>query len=182
MEGIKCIINGTGERTQHREEVRAFLRYLVTAIGRPINFKTMMARPRLQSTPPLPPPLSPPGDNYVRPNRYRFVWVLLYAWTQEKGKSNIMARTEQTSCQIILHQYFVVKLKSQSFLGRYGATPCAVTRAQQQSAVSTACCSLLCAFIDMMLPCVIIPARRHVRTAVFCGFFLYCCTGIVGAV
>ena len=168
------------ERNKVEKSGRSYA-YLVTAIRRPTNFKTMMARPRLQSTPPLPPPLSPPGDNYVRPNRYRFVWVLLYAWTQEKGKSNIMARTEQTSCQIILHQYFVVKLKSQSFLGRYGATPCAVTRAQQQSAVSTACCSLLCAFIDM-LSCVIIPARRHVRTAVFCDFFLYCCTGIVGAV
>ena len=36
-------------RTQHAQEVRAVLRYLVTAIGRPINFKTTMARPRLQS-------------------------------------------------------------------------------------------------------------------------------------
>ena len=29
---------GTGERTQHGEEVRAVLRYLVTAIGRPTTF------------------------------------------------------------------------------------------------------------------------------------------------
>ena len=35
IEGIKCIINGTGERTRHGEEVRAVLRYLVTAIGGP---------------------------------------------------------------------------------------------------------------------------------------------------
>ena len=47
IEGIKFIINGTGERTQHGEEVRAVLRYLVTATERPTNFKTMMARPRL---------------------------------------------------------------------------------------------------------------------------------------
>ena len=49
IEGIKCIINDTGERTQHREEIRAVLRYFVTAIGRPTKFKRMMARPRLQS-------------------------------------------------------------------------------------------------------------------------------------
>ena len=62
--GIKCI-NGTGERTQYGDEVRAVLRYLVTAIGRPTNFKTRMARPRLESlgmTPPLPP--SPPPRKY----------------------------------------------------------------------------------------------------------------------
>ena len=63
IEGIKCIINGTGERTQHDGEVRAVLRYLVTAVGRPTKFKTMMARPKLQSlghdTPPPPPPLPP---------------------------------------------------------------------------------------------------------------------------
>ena len=47
IEGIKCIINGTGEKTQDGEEVRAVLRYLVTAIGRPKNFKTIMAGPRL---------------------------------------------------------------------------------------------------------------------------------------
>ena len=35
IEGIKCITNDTGERTQHGEEVRAVLRYLVTAIGGP---------------------------------------------------------------------------------------------------------------------------------------------------
>ena len=66
-----CIINGTGERTQHGEEVRAVLRYLVTAIGRPTNFKTVMARPRLQSlghdAPPLAPPLPPPPS--PRPRR-----------------------------------------------------------------------------------------------------------------
>ena len=47
IEGIKYIINGTGERTQHGGEVRAVLRYLVTAIGRPTTFKTMMSQPRL---------------------------------------------------------------------------------------------------------------------------------------
>ena len=49
IEGIKCIINGTGEKTQQGGEVKAVLRYLVTAIGRPTTVKTMMARPRLQS-------------------------------------------------------------------------------------------------------------------------------------
>ena len=33
------MINGTGERKQHGEEVSAVLRYLVTAIGRPTNLK-----------------------------------------------------------------------------------------------------------------------------------------------
>ena len=64
IEGIKCIINGTGERTQHGEEVRAVLHYLSTAIGMSTNFKTMMARPRLQSlghdAPPSPPPVPLP--------------------------------------------------------------------------------------------------------------------------
>ena len=42
IEGIEeCTINDTGERTQHGGEVRAVLRYLVTAIGRPTNSKTM---------------------------------------------------------------------------------------------------------------------------------------------
>ena len=53
----------TGERTQRGEEVRAVLRYLVTAIERLTNFKTMMARPRLQSLghdDPLPPPPASP--------------------------------------------------------------------------------------------------------------------------
>ena len=50
-----------GERRQHGEQVRAVSRYLVTAIGRRTNFKTMMAKPRLQSLghgappPPFPP-------------------------------------------------------------------------------------------------------------------------------
>ena len=35
IEGINCIVNGTGERTQHGEGVRAVLHYVVTAIGRP---------------------------------------------------------------------------------------------------------------------------------------------------
>ena len=58
MEGIKCIINGTGERTQQGEEVRAVLRYLVTVIRRPTDCKAMMARPTLQSLgqDALPPP------------------------------------------------------------------------------------------------------------------------------
>ena len=47
IEDIKCTINGTGEKTQQGEEVRAVLRYLVTAIERSTNFKTMMARLRL---------------------------------------------------------------------------------------------------------------------------------------
>ena len=51
------------ERTQRGEKVRAVLRYLVTAIGRPTNFKTMMARSRLQplghDPPPSPLPPSP---------------------------------------------------------------------------------------------------------------------------
>ena len=48
MEDIKCIMNSTGEITQRGKEVRAVLRYLVPAIGRPTNFKSLMARPRLQ--------------------------------------------------------------------------------------------------------------------------------------
>ena len=69
MEGIKCIVHGTGERTQHGEGVRAVLRYLVTAIGRPTTFKTMMANPRLQAlgldaTPP--PPLPPSAPRPLR--------------------------------------------------------------------------------------------------------------------
>ena len=63
IEGIKCIIYGTEERTQHDEEVRAVLCYLVTATRRPTFFKTMMAKPRLQSlghdAPPSPPPPAP---------------------------------------------------------------------------------------------------------------------------
>ena len=38
MEYIKCIINDTGEGTQHGAEVRAVSRYLVTAIGRTTTF------------------------------------------------------------------------------------------------------------------------------------------------
>ena len=35
IEGMYQVHNGTGERTQQGGEVRAVLRYLVTAIGRP---------------------------------------------------------------------------------------------------------------------------------------------------
>ena len=69
IEGSKCL-KGTGGRTQQDEEVRATSRYLVTAMGRPTNVKTMMARPKLRSLgqdapsstllyPPLPPSLFP---------------------------------------------------------------------------------------------------------------------------
>ena len=62
MEGIKCTSSMAlgRERNIHGEKVRAVLRYLVTAIGRPANFKTLMARPRLESlghdAPPSPSP------------------------------------------------------------------------------------------------------------------------------
>ena len=60
-------MNVTGERTQHGEDVRAVLCNLVTAIRRPTTFKTMMAKPRLQSlghdAPPSPSSSSRPlGD------------------------------------------------------------------------------------------------------------------------
>ena len=58
------------ERTQHGEGVRAVLRYLVTAMGRPTNSKTMMARPRLQflehGAPPSTPPSSLPPPRPLR--------------------------------------------------------------------------------------------------------------------
>ena len=50
IEGIKCIINCTGWRSQHGEELKAVLRRLMTAIGRPTIFKTMIARPSLSSS------------------------------------------------------------------------------------------------------------------------------------
>ena len=59
-EGITSIINGTWEKTQHGEEVRAVLCYLVTAIKSPTTFNTMMAKPRLQSLGHDAPPSAPP--------------------------------------------------------------------------------------------------------------------------
>ena len=49
IEGIKYI-NGVGGRTQQGEKVRAALRYVVTAIGRPTSSNMMMARPRPRNT------------------------------------------------------------------------------------------------------------------------------------
>ena len=49
------------ERKKAKKSGRSVLRYLVTAIGMPTNFKTTMARPRLQSLgQDAPPPPSPP--------------------------------------------------------------------------------------------------------------------------
>ena len=91
----------TGERTQHGEEVRAVLRYLVvTAIGRPTILKTMMARTRLQSLghdaplPPLPPypPLSP--------------WVTLAgACFQGSSISDMEDHTFYVELALKLHQF-----------------------------------------------------------------------------
>ena len=60
MEGIKCIINGTEERTQHAGEVKAVLCYLVTAIRRPTTSRRWWPNPDFKflghDAPPSPSP------------------------------------------------------------------------------------------------------------------------------